>query len=422
MRRLLHTLYFQVLLAILAGALLGIFFPDLSVRLRPLGDAFIRLIKMMVAPIVFCTVVTGIAQMRNTRKVGRVGLRALIYFEAVTTLALLIGLMVVNLLRPGEGLHLHAEDMNPEAVQSYVTRAGETNTTDFLVQLIPESIVAAFAGNNLLQILLFSVMLGFALSSIGNKATPLLQGLQSLEDGLFRMIRYIMKLAPIGAFGAMAFTVGKYGFGSLTQLGHLLLAFYLTCILFVVLVLGGILRLAGYNIFRLLAYLREELLLVLGTSSSESAMPGLIDKLEKLGCSEPVVGLVVPTGYSFNLDGTCIYLTMASVFLAQATDTPMAIAQQTGLLLVLLLTSKGAAGVTGSGFITLAATLPMAGHIPVAAISILLGIDRFMSEGRAITNLIGNAVATIVIAGWEKEINTGKAKALIGLRKKASLG
>lgn len=414
MRRLLHTLYIQVLLAIVAGALLGVFFPDLSVRLRPLGDAFIRLIKMMVAPIVFCTVVTGIAHMRNTRKVGRVGLHALIYFEVVTTLALLIGLLVINLLQPGAGLHLRAEDMDAATVQQYITKAG---TSDFLVNLIPESIVGAFASNNLLQILLFSLLMGFALASIGQRATPLLNGLQSLEDALFRMIRLIMKLAPIGAFGAMAFTIGKYGFGSLAQLGQLLLAFYLTCAIFIVLVLGGILRLAGYNIFRLLSYLREELLLVLGTSSSESAMPGLIDKLEKLGCSEPVVGLVVPTGYSFNLDGTCIYLTMAAVFLAQATDTPMDIAQQAGLLLVLLLTSKGAAGVTGSGFITLAATLPVAGHIPVAAISILLGIDRFMSEGRALTNLTGNAVATIVIAGWEKEIEKGKAKALIGSKK-----
>ncbi len=414
MRRLLHTLYIQVLLAIVAGILLGVFFPDLSVRLRPLGDAFIRLIKMMVAPIVFCTVVTGIAHMRNTRKVGRVGLRALLYFEVVTTLALLIGLLVINLLKPGAGLHLRPEDMDAGAVQSYINRAGESKSADFFVNLIPESVFSAFATNNLLQILLFSVLLGFALASIGQKANPLLKGLQSLEDALFRMIRFIMKLAPVGAFGAMAFTIGKYGFGSLAQLGQLLLAFYLTCILFVVLVLGGILRLAGYNIFRLLAYLREELLLVLGTSSSESAMPGLIDKLEKLGCSEPVVGLVVPTGYSFNLDGTCIYLTMAAVFLAQATDTPMDAAQQFGLLLVLLLTSKGAAGVTGSGFITLAATLPAAGHIPVAAISILLGIDRFMSEGRALTNLSGNAIATIVIAGWEKELDKGKAKALIG--------
>jgi aerobic C4-dicarboxylate transport protein len=414
MRKLLHTLYIQVLLAIVAGALLGIFFPDLSVRLRPLGEVFIRLIKMMVAPIVFCTVVTGIAHMRNTRKVGRVGLRALIYFEVVTTMALLIGLLVVNLLRPGAGMHLKAQELDAASVQPYVTRAGESNNIDFFVNLIPESLFSAFATNNLLQILLFSVLMGFALASIGQRAAPLLKGLQSLEEALFRMIHFIMKLAPIGAFGAMAFTIGKYGFGSLAQLGQLLLAFYLTCGLFIVLVLGGILRLAGYNIFRLLAYLREELLLVLGTSSSESAMPGLIEKLEKLGCSEPVVGLVVPTGYSFNLDGTCIYLTMAAVFLAQATDTPMDIGQQFGLLLVLLLTSKGAAGVTGSGFITLAATLPVAGHIPLAALSVLLGIDRFMSEGRALTNLTGNAVATVVIAGWEKEIEKGKAQALIG--------
>ncbi len=416
MLRFLKSLYIQVLLAIVAGILLGHFYPQLATRLKPLGDGFIKLVKMMIAPVIFCTIVTGIAGMQDTKKVGRVGLKALLYFEVVTTLALIIGLIVINVLKPGVGMNVDIKALDATSVQGYITQGKSQSVSDYLLNIIPENIVSAIATNNLLQVLLFSVMLGFALSKIKDKASPLLKGIQSLEDALFVIIRMIMKLAPLGALGAMAFTISKFGLGSLKQMGGLMIAFYTTCILFIVIILGSVLKLCGYNIFRLLKYLKEELLVVLGTSSSESALPGLIKKLENLGCSESVTGLVVPTGYSFNLDGTSIYLTMAAVFLAQATNTALDISHQVTLLLVLLLTSKGAAGVTGSGFITLAATLPAVsnGHIPVAAIALILGIDRFMSEGRAITNIIGNAVATIVVASWENEIDTATAKKIIG--------
>jgi len=408
------SLYIQVLLAIIIGLMLGHFYPGFAVQLKPLGDGFIKLIKMMIAPVIFCTIVTGIAGMQDTKKVGRVGLKALIYFEIVTTLALIIGLIVINILKPGVGMNIDAATLDSKSVEAYITQSKNQTVWDFILNIIPENIVNAISNNNLLQVLLFSILMGLSLSKIKEKAAPLLKGIQSFEDALFAIIRMIMKLAPVGALGAMAFTIGKYGLGSLTSLGQLMASFYITCILFIVLVLGGILKFTGFNIFRLLKFIREELLVVLGTSSSESALPGLISKLEKIGCSEPVVGLVVPTGYSFNLDGTSIYLTMAAVFLAQATNTPLDITHQVSLLLILLLTSKGAAGVTGSGFITLAATLPAVGHIPVAAIALILGIDRFMSEGRAITNIIGNAVATIVVAKWEKEIDIKLAKETIG--------
>lgn len=410
----LKSLYVQVLIAILIGVALGYYYPSFGIQLKPLGDGFIRLIKMMIAPIIFCTIVTGIANMQDTKKVGRVGLKALLYFEVVTTLALIIGLIVINLLKPGVGMHVNLATLDAKPVEAYITQSKSQTVWDFILNIIPENIVNALSNSNLLQVLFFSVLLGVALSKIKEKATPLLKGIQSLEDALFAIIKIIMKLAPIGALGAMAFTIGKYGLGSLTSLGQLMGSFYITCFLFIILVLGGILKLAGFNIFRLLKFIKEELLVVLGTSSSEAALPSLINKLEKIGCSEPVVGLVVPTGYSFNLDGTSIYLTMAAVFLAQATDTPLDITHQVSLLLILLLTSKGAAGVTGSGFITLAATLPAVGHIPVAAIALILGIDRFMSEGRAITNIIGNAVATIVVAKWEKEIDMNVAREAIG--------
>jgi aerobic C4-dicarboxylate transport protein len=414
MPRLLKSLYFQVLIAIGIGIALGYYYPSFAVELKPLGDGFIKLIKMMIAPIIFCTIVTGIAGMQNTKKVGRVGLKAILYFEVVTTLALIIGLMVINVLKPGVGMNIDPSTLDTKSVENFIVESKSQSVGDFLLHIIPENIVNALSTGNILQVLFFSVLLGFGLSKIGEKAAPLLKGIESLEQGLFAIIKIIMKVAPLGALGAMAFTIGKYGVGSLTQLGQLLGSFYITCILFIVLVLGGILKYTGFNIFRLLAFIKEELLIVLGTSSSEAALPSLINKLEKVGCSEPVVGLVVPTGYSFNLDGTSIYLTMAAVFLAQATNTPMDIGQQITLLAVLLLTSKGAAGVTGSGFIVLAATLPTTGHIPVAAIALIFGIDRFMSEGRALTNIIGNTVATIVVAKWEKEINMEKAKELIG--------
>ena len=414
MLRLFKSLYIQVLLAIVAGILLGHFYPDFATQLKPLGDGFIRLIKMMIAPIIFCTIVTGIAGMQDTQKVGRVGLKALIYFEIVTTLALITGLVVINILKPGAGMHIDIASLDSKVVEGYITQSKSQTALDFILNIIPENIVNALSNNNLLQVLFFAVLMGFALSKIKEKANPLLKGIQSLEDALFTIIRMIMKLAPVGALGAMAFTIGKYGLGSLTSLGQLMGSFYITCLLFILIILGGILKLSGFNIFRLLKHIKEELLVVLGTSSSEAALPSLITKLEKAGCSEPVTGLVIPMGYSFNLDGTSIYLTMAAVFLAQATNTPLDISHQVSLLLVLLLTSKGAAGVTGSGFITLAATLPVVGHIPVAAIALILGIDRFMSEGRAITNIIGNAVATIVISKWEKEINLDVAKETIG--------
>lgn len=416
----LKTLYVQVLLAILIGILLGSFYPSFAVQLKPLGDGFIKLIKMMIAPIIFCTIVTGIAGMQNTKKVGRVGLKAILYFEVVTTLALIIGLIVINVLKPGVGMNIDPATLDTKSVESFITESKNQSVTDFILHIIPENIVNALSTSNILQVLFFSVLLGFALSKIGEKALPLLKGIQSLEDGLFSIIKIIMKVAPLGALGAMAFTIGKYGLGSLAQLGQLMGSFYITCILFILVILGGILKVIGFSIFRLLAYIKDELLIVLGTSSSEAALPSLINKLEKVGCSEPVVGLVVPTGYSFNLDGTSIYLTMAAVFLAQATNTPLDITHQISLLLVLLLTSKGAAGVTGSGFIVLAATLPTVGHIPVAAIALIFGIDRFMSEGRAITNIIGNTVATLVVAKWEKEIDMPVASKLIGTKKTLS--
>lgn len=408
------SLYFQVIVCIIIGILLGHYFADFAVLLKPLGDGFIKLIKMMIAPIIFCTIVTGIAGMQNTKKVGSVGLKAILYFEIVTTIALLIGLLVINLLKPGAGMNIDVSSLDSKAVESYISNAKEQSVVDFFLNIIPENIVNALSTSNILQVLLFSILLGLALSKIGEKAAPLLKGIQSLEEALFTIIKFIMKLAPIGALGAMAFTVGKYGIASLQELGQLMGSFYLTCVIFIVFILGGILKLVGFNIFKLLVFIKDELLIVLGTSSSEAALPSLMKKLQNLGCSEPVVGLVVPTGYSFNLDGTCIYLTMAAVFLAQATNTPLALPQQLTLLLVLLLTSKGAAGVTGSGFIVLAATLPTVGHIPVAAIALIFGIDRFMSEGRAITNIIGNTVATIVVANWEKELDRTRAKGLIG--------
>lgn len=408
------TLYVQVLTAILIGILLGIFYPSFAEKFKPLGDGFIKMIKMMISPIIFCTIISGIAGMQDTKKVGRVGLKAIIYFEIVTTLALIIGLVVINILKPGRGMNVDPSTLDIKSAEAYITKSTTGNWQDFLLHIIPDSIVNALATNNLLQILFFSILLGFALAKIGDKAKPLMNGIRSLEAALFVVIRMIMKVAPLGAFGAMSFTIGKYGVGSLASLGNLMISFYTTCILFIIIILGGILKIFGFNLFKLLKYIADELLIVLGTSSSEAALPSLMKKLEKMGCSESVVGLVVPTGYSFNLDGTSIYLTMAAVFLAQATNSPMDISHQITLLLVLLLASKGAAGVTGSGFITLAAVLPVTGNIPVAAITLILGIDRFMSEARALTNIIGNTVATVVIAKSEKEIDMTQAREMLG--------
>ncbi len=412
--RVLKSLYVQVIIAILTGIILGALYPAFAIQLKPLGDGFIKLIKMMIGPVIFCTIVNGIAGMENTKKVGRVGIKALIYFEIVTTFALLIGLGVINLFKPGVGMNIDPASLDVKSVESYMAQGKSMGVQDFILNIIPENIINALSNGNILQVLFFSVLLGLALSKIGPKGRPLLSAIKSIEDAMFAIIRIIMRAAPLGAMGAMSFTVGKYGLGSLVSLGELLGAFYLTCFLFIIFILGGILKYAGFNLFRLLAYIKEEILIVLGTSSSEAALPSLMEKLRNMGCSEPVVGLVVPTGYSFNLDGTSIYLTMAAVFLAQATNTPLTLAHQLSLLLILMLASKGAAGVTGSGFITLAAVLPVVGHIPVAAIALILGIDKFMSEARAITNIIGNSIATIVVAKSENEIDMIKAKGFIG--------
>jgi aerobic C4-dicarboxylate transport protein len=414
MPKIFRSLYAWVIFAILVGITLGFLFPEFATKLKPLGDGFIKLVKMMIAPVVFCTIVNGIAGMQDVKKVGRVGIKALVYFEIITTLALIIGLVVINILRPGANMNIDPSTLDAGAVSSYVNQSKTTGVADFLLHIIPENIVNALANGDLLQILFFSVLFGIALSRIGEKAKPLLNGIRSLESGLFAVINIIMKAAPIGAFGAMAFTIGKYGVGTLASLGQLMISFYLTCILFIFLVLGSVIRFAGFRIIKVLGYIKEEILIVLGTSSSEAALPSLMARLRRGGCSESVVGLVVPTGYSFNLDGTSIYLTMAAVFLSQATNTHLNISDQITMLLVLLLVSKGAAGVTGSGFITLAALLPATGHIPVAALTLILGIDRFMSEARAITNLIGNTVATLIIARWEKEIDMDIARKEIG--------
>jgi aerobic C4-dicarboxylate transport protein len=407
----LKNLYFQVIFAIVTGILLGHFLPELAVKLKPLGDAFIKLVKMMIVPVVFCTIVSGIAGMENMKKVGRVGLKAIIYFEVLTTIALITGLVIVNLVKPGEGMHVDPATLDTSSVSNYAAQAKQPSSAiEFILHIIPDTIMGAFANGELLPVLLFSILLGYGLTKIGSNAVPVTTFIESFSKAIFAIIHMIMKLAPIGALGAMSFTIGKYGLDTLFSLGKLMAVFYSTCIFFIVVVLGGVLRFYGFSIFKLLSYLKEELLIVLGTSSSESALPRLMEKLEKAGCSKPVVGLVVPTGYSFNLDGTSIYLTMAAVFIAQATDIPLTIGNQLTLLAVLLISSKGAAGVTGSGFITLAATLPLVGNVPVAGVALILGIDRFMSEARALTNIIGNAVATIVVSGWENEIDHEEAR------------
>ncbi len=395
-----RSLYVQVLFAIAVGVLLGHFMPELGAQMKPLGDGFIKLIKMIIAPIIFCTVVLGIAGMENMKKVGKTGGLALIYFEVVSTLALIIGLVIVNVLQPGAGMHVDLNALDTKGLTNYVGPGKMTSTTDFLLNVIPSSVVDAFAKGEILQVLLFSVMFGFALQKFGGKHNMVFTFIDKLSHVLFAIVGAIMKVAPIGAFGAMAFTIGKYGVGTLLQLAQLMGAFYGTCLLFIFGVLGLIAKVHGFSILKFIKYIKEELLIVLGTSSSESVLPRMMRKMEHAGAEKSVVGLVIPTGYSFNLDGTSIYLTMAAVFIAQATDTPMTLTQQLTLLAVLLLTSKGAAGVTGSGFIVLAATLSAVGGVPVAGLALILGIDRFMSEARALTNLVGNGVATLVVAKW----------------------
>ena len=406
-------LYFQVLVAIAAGILLGYFFPGLATKLKPLGDAFIKLIKMMIAPIIFTTVVVGIARIGNLKEVGRVGLKAIIYFELVSSLALVIGLVVVNLAHPGAGINADVSTLDAKALASYTTGAKSLSTVDFFLHMIPDSMVGAFAGGEILQVLLFSVLFGVALTRLGSKGKTLVDLIDQFSHAFFSVIAIVMRFAPIGAFGAMAFTIGAYGVGTLISLGKLMACVYLTCLLFVFVVLGTIARLTHFSLWQFLRYIKEEILIVLGTSSSEAALPRMLSKLENVGCAKPVVGLVIPAGYSFNLDGTSIYLTMAAVFVAQATNVPLTLGQQISILAVLLLTSKGAAAVTGGGFITLAATLSTTGHVPVAGLALLLGIDRFMSEARAITNLIGNGVATMVIAKWEGALDMEQARAVL---------
>ncbi|RMM15975.1 C4-dicarboxylate transport protein [Pseudomonas syringae pv. pisi] len=402
------SLYFQVIVAIVIGILIGHFYPDTGKALKPLGDGFIKLIKMVIAPIIFCTVVSGIAGMQSMKSVGKTGGYALLYFEIVSTIALLIGLIVVNVVQPGVGMNIDVSTLDASKIAAYVTAGQDQSIVGFILNVIPNTIVGAFANGDILQVLMFSVIFGFALHRLGAYGKPVLDFIDRFAHVMFNIINMIMKLAPLGAFGAMAFTIGAYGVSSLVQLGQLMICFYITCVLFVVFVLGAIARAHGFSIFKLIRYIREELLIVLGTSSSESALPRMLIKMERLGAEKSVVGLVIPTGYSFNLDGTSIYLTMAAVFIAQATNTHMDITHQITLLLVLLLSSKGAAGVTGSGFIVLAATLSAVGHLPVAGLALILGIDRFMSEARALTNLVGNAVATVVVAKWVGELDTDK--------------
>ncbi len=404
-KKLYQHLYLQVLTAIAFGILLGHFDPEMAITMKPLGDGFIKLIKMIIAPIIFCTVVTGIAGMQNMDKAGRVGIKALLYFEVVSTLALVIGLLVVHTVKPGAGMNVDVRMLDTTGLVAYTDPSKHPGAIEFLLNIIPSSVVDAFAKGEILQVLLFSLLFGFSLSAMKETGAEVTAFIDKVSKALFGIVETIMKLAPIGAFGAMAFTIGKYGVLSLLPLAKLMGSFYLTCVLFIVIVLGAIAWLTGFSIFRFIVYIREELFIVLGTSSSESVLPRMMIKLEKLGCSRSVVGLVIPTGYSFNLDGTSIYLAMAAVFVAQATNTPLTLTQELTLLGVLLLTSKGAAGVTGSGFITLVATLSAVPTIPVAGLALILGIDRFMSEARALTNLIGNGVATLVAAKWEGELD-----------------
>ena len=402
------VLYVQVLFAIFCGVMLGIYLPTDAVAMKPLGDGFIKLIKMIIAPVIFCTVVSGIAGMQDVKKIGRVGGKALIYFEIVSTFALVIGLAVANFMQPGAGFNADPHTLDTKSIAQYTEKTKALTTTDFLLNIIPNTVFDAFAKGDILQVLLVAVLFGFALSLLGERGRPVTKLIDEVSHAFFGMVNIIMKAAPIGAFGAMAFTIGKYGIASLLPLAKLMGSFYLTCFLFVFIVLGLIAKYTGFSIARFISYIKEELLIVLGTSSSESALPSLMRKLEKLGASKPVVGLVVPTGYSFNLDGTNIYMTMAALFVAQATNTDLTLWQQLTILGVAMLTSKGASGITGAGFITLAATLAVVPSIPVAGMALILGIDRFMSEARALTNIIGNGVATIVVSRWENDLDVAR--------------
>jgi aerobic C4-dicarboxylate transport protein len=408
-----HSLYLQVITAVIIGVVVGHFFPDFGAKMKPFGDGFIKLVKMLIAPIVFCTVVTGIAKMGDLKKVGRVGLKALVYFEVLSTIALFIGLLVGKLVKPGAGMNVNVASLDTKAIASYTAPSAHLSTLDFIMNVIPKDVADAFARGDILQVLFFASLFGVALAAMREAGKPVLDFVDGLGHVLFRIVGIVMRVAPLGAFGAMAFTIGKFGIGTLLSMGKLVACFYATSLMFVFLLLGGVMQLCGLNIFKFIRYIKEEILLVLGTSSSESALPLMMRKMEKLGCSKPVVGLVIPMGYSFNLDGTSIYLTLATLFIAQATNTPVSFGQELEILLVLLLTSKGAAAVTGGGFITLAATLSAVGNIPVAGLTLLLGVDRFMSEARAITNLIGNGVASVVVSRSEGELDVAKARGML---------
>ncbi len=406
-------LYFQVLLAIAAGAFIGHFWPEFGESLKPLGDGFIKLVKMVIAPVIFLTIVTGIAGMRDLGSVGRVAAKAFAYFLVFSTLALILGLIVANVVQPGRGLHIDPSTLNAGSVERYSAAAHETTIEGFLLGVIPDTVVSAFSTGNILQVLFVSILFGIAMAMIGDVGKPVMTFLESVSAAFFKLVAILMKAAPIGAFGAFAFTIGAYGIGSIANLAALVATFYLTAILFVVGILGLVGIANGFNILKLIRYLKEELLLVLGTSSSEAALPSLLQKMERAGASKSVVGLVVPTGYSFNLDGTNIYMTMAALFIAQALDIHLSLQDQVLLLLVAMLSSKGAAGITGAGFITLAATLAVVPSVPIAGMALILGVDRFMSECRALTNFIGNAVATIVVARWEGELDREALKAAL---------
>ncbi len=399
------VLYVQVLFAIACGVLLGYFEPKLGVDLKPLGDGFIKLVKMIIAPVIFCTVVHGIAGMQDMKKVGRVGGKALLYFELVSTLALVIGLLVANIAKPGAGFNADLSTLDTKAIDGYMAKAHAQSTVEFVLNIIPNTFIDAFAKGDILQVLLIAILFGFSLAAAGEKGKPVFDFVEQVSHVLFGIVNTVMKLAPLGAFGAMAFTIGKYGVGALVPMAKLMGAFYITCGLFIFVVLGAIARYTGFSIVKFIKYIREELLIVLGTSSSESALPKLMAKLEKMGCSRSVVGLVVPTGYSFNLDGTNIYMTMAALFIAQATNTELTLMQELTIIGVAMLTSKGASGITGAGFITLASTLAVVPTIPIAGMALILGIDRFMSEARALTNIVGNAVATVVVSRSENELD-----------------
>jgi aerobic C4-dicarboxylate transport protein len=407
-------LYFQVVTGIILGVLVGYFAPNAGEAMKPLGDGFIKLVKMLIAPIIFTTVAVGIGKMGAMKDVGRIGFKALLYFEVVSTVALLIGLVVVNVYKPGVGMNVDPTTIDASSISAYASGSKSLTTTEFLLNVIPTTVVDAFAKGEILQVLLFSVLFGLALLHAGDRASHLLRTIDELSHALFGVVSILMRLAPIGAFGAMAFTIGRYGLGSLLQLGALMAGVYTTCLVFIIVVLGGIARISGFSLWKFIRYIREEIFIVLGTSSSETVLPRMMAKLEHLGCSKPVVGLVIPAGYSFNLDGTSIYMTMAAVFLAQAMNIELSIGHQLGILGILMLTSKGAAAVTGGGFITLAATLAATGTIPVAGMALLIGVDRFMSEARAITNLIGNGVATIAVARWERALDLERLTRILG--------